>query len=76
MRDIISGPRGQIEEAFIANDHQLMRLLFAGLPEDSVQEYLEIVGTPEGMRGCLDWYRARCRANRARPARCPRSSPR
>jgi len=58
MRDIISLPRGQIEEAFIANDHQVMRLLFAGLPEASVEEYIEIVGTPEGMRGCLDWYRA------------------
>jgi len=58
MRDIISLPRGQIEEAFIANDHQVMRLLFAGLPEDSVEEYIEVVGTPEGMRGCLDWYRA------------------
>lgn len=58
MRDIISLPRGQIEAAFIANDHQVMRLLFAGLPDDSVEEYIEIVGTPEGMRGCLDWYRA------------------
>jgi len=58
MRDIISLPRGQIEDAFIANDHQVMRLLFAGLPEESVEEYLEIVGTAEGMRGCLDWYRA------------------
>jgi pimeloyl-ACP methyl ester carboxylesterase len=58
MRDIISLPRGQIEEAFIANDRQVMQLLLAGLPEESVAEYLEIVGTPEGIRGCLDWYRA------------------
>jgi pimeloyl-ACP methyl ester carboxylesterase len=71
MRDIISGPRGQIEAAFIANDHQLMRLLFAGLPDDSVQEYLEIVGTPEGMRGCLDWYRALPRETGAAPEEFP-----
>jgi pimeloyl-ACP methyl ester carboxylesterase len=58
MRDIITLPRGQIEEAFLANDRQVMQLLFAGLPEEHVQEYLEIVGTPEGIRGCLDWYRA------------------
>jgi pimeloyl-ACP methyl ester carboxylesterase len=58
MRDIIGLPRGQIEDAFIANDHQVMRMLFAGLPDDSVDEYIEIVGTAEGMRGCLDWYRA------------------
>lgn len=58
MRQIVSTPRGQMEQMFIGNDHQVMRALFHGLPEESVDEYIEIVGTPEGMRGCLDWYRA------------------
>lgn len=58
MRDIVRRPRGEMEEMFLANDRQVMRMLFYGLPEASVAEYLEIVGTPEGMRGCLDWYRA------------------
>jgi pimeloyl-ACP methyl ester carboxylesterase len=71
MRDIISLPRGQIEAAFIANDHQVMRLLFAGLPEESVAEYIEIVGTPEGMRGCLDWYRALPSEGRTPPEEFP-----
>jgi pimeloyl-ACP methyl ester carboxylesterase len=47
-----------MEQMFLASDHAVMRALFTGLPEDSVEEYVEIVGTPEGMRGCLDWYRA------------------
>lgn len=58
MREIIARPRGEMEQMFLAHDRQLMRAMFAGLPEASVEEYLEIVGTPEGMRGCLDWYRA------------------
>lgn len=62
MRDIVRRPRGEMEQLFLAHDRQLMRALFAGLPEESVQEYLEIVGNPEGMRGCLDWYRAGSRS--------------
>lgn len=58
MRDIVRRPRGEMEQLFLANDNQLMRAMFHGLPEESVEEYLDIVGNPEGMRGCLDWYRA------------------
>lgn len=58
MRQIVSSPRGQMEQMFIANDHQVMKALFDGLPAESVAEYIDVVGTPEGMRGCLDWYRA------------------
>jgi pimeloyl-ACP methyl ester carboxylesterase len=58
MRQIVSLPRGQMEAMFLAGGGEVMRAMFAGLPEASVEEYLEVVGTPEGMRGCLDWYRA------------------
>lgn len=58
MRQIVSTPRGQMEEMFVGNDQMLLRAMFDGLPEESVDEYVEILGTPEGMRGCLDWYRA------------------
>jgi pimeloyl-ACP methyl ester carboxylesterase len=58
MRQIVGRPRGEMEALFLANDLQLLRALFTGLPEESVAEYLEIVGTPEAMRGALDWYRA------------------
>ena len=58
MRQIVTQPRGQMEQLFLAGDGQLMRAMFAGVPESSVDEYVEVLGTPEGMRGVLDWYRA------------------
>jgi pimeloyl-ACP methyl ester carboxylesterase len=58
MREIVRRPRGEMEAMFVANEHQVLRALLAGLPEDSVEEYVEVLGTPEGMRGVLDWYRA------------------
>jgi len=58
MRDIVSLPRGEMEQRFLAQDGALLRALFAGLPTYSVDEYLEVLGSPEAMRGVLDWYRA------------------
>lgn len=58
MREIVGRPRGEMEQMFVANDAQVMRMLFHGLPEASVDEYVATLGTPEGMRGVLDWYRA------------------
>jgi pimeloyl-ACP methyl ester carboxylesterase len=58
MRQIVGQPRGEMEKLFLANGQQMLRALFAGLPDESVDEYIEIVGTAEGMRGALDWYRA------------------
>jgi pimeloyl-ACP methyl ester carboxylesterase len=58
MRQIVRLPRGQTEAMFLAQDHQVLRAMFAGLPSESVDEYLEVLGSPEAMRGVLDWYRA------------------
>ena len=58
MRQIVGTPRGQMEQLFLVNDAQVMRAMFAGVPESSVDEYVDVLGTPEGMRGVLDWYRA------------------
>jgi pimeloyl-ACP methyl ester carboxylesterase len=58
MRQINQLPRGQMEELFTANDGQVLRALYDGLPPAHVEEYLEVLGTPEAMRGVLDWYRA------------------
>jgi pimeloyl-ACP methyl ester carboxylesterase len=54
IRQIQTLPRGQMEQMFVAN----MRALYAGLPEASVDEYVETLGTVEAMTGVLDWYRA------------------
>lgn len=56
MRQIVNGPRGEMEKMFANPD--MTRMMFAGLPERAVNEYLEVLGTPEAMRGVLDWYRA------------------
>ncbi|HEY8547481.1 MAG TPA: alpha/beta hydrolase, partial [Acidimicrobiales bacterium] len=58
MREIVTRPRGEMEQLFTAQDGMVMRAMFAGLPEASVDEYVEVLGTPEAMRGVLDWYRA------------------
>lgn len=58
MREIVNQPRGQMEAAFTGNDGMVLRAMLAGLPETSVDEYVELLGSVEGMRGCLDWYRA------------------
>jgi pimeloyl-ACP methyl ester carboxylesterase len=58
MRQIVGTPRGQMEQFLVGDDAKVMRSLLAGLPQSSVDEYVEILGTPEGMRGVLDWYRA------------------
>lgn len=58
MRQINQLPRGQMEELFTAGDGQVLRALYDGLPPEHVAEYLEVLGTPEAMRGVLDWYRA------------------
>jgi pimeloyl-ACP methyl ester carboxylesterase len=55
MRQINTLPRGEMESMFNAD---AMRMLFAELPVDHVEEYVEVLGTPEAMRGVLDWYRA------------------
>jgi pimeloyl-ACP methyl ester carboxylesterase len=58
MRQITHRPRGEMEQLFLANDGEFFRALLAGLPDDHVAEYVEVLGTPEAMRGVLDWYRA------------------
>jgi pimeloyl-ACP methyl ester carboxylesterase len=56
MREINERPRGEMEALFASPD--TMRMLYAGLPDDHVAEYVEVLGSPEAMRGVLDWYRA------------------
>jgi len=67
MRRIIERPRGETERLFLANDKEILRTMFADLPPESVDEYFEIVGTPEGLRGALDWYRANALRRLGRP---------
>jgi pimeloyl-ACP methyl ester carboxylesterase len=56
MRQINSQPRGEMEKMFASPD--TMRMMYAELPQAHVDEYIEVLGSPEAMRGVLDWYRA------------------
>jgi pimeloyl-ACP methyl ester carboxylesterase len=67
MRQINSQPRGEMEKLFATPD--TMRMMYAGLPEAHVDEYVEVLGTPEAMRGVLDWYRAGSLSREASTAR-------
>lgn len=48
------------ENAFVDDDHQFFRLLFAasGMPAGGGDPYVEALGTREAMRAALNWYRA------------------
>ena len=58
MRIIKQTPRGDFERMLLSGGDQTMRAMLAGLPDDSVAEYTEIVGTFEGLQASTDWYRA------------------
>jgi pimeloyl-ACP methyl ester carboxylesterase len=46
------------EDTLLANDAALLRLIYDGLPDDAVDEYLRVLGTKEALAGGLAWYRA------------------
>jgi pimeloyl-ACP methyl ester carboxylesterase len=48
------------EEMFLADDAAILRGIFdgAGLSEDDVQVYVDVLGTPEAIGAALNWYRA------------------
>lgn len=50
--------RGDTERSFVSNDCQQLRAIYDGLPADHVAEYLELLGTADGLRGPLDACRA------------------
>ena len=49
------------EDAFLANDHALLRALFAELEAGAVDEYLRVLGSKAALGAALNWYRANIR---------------
>lgn len=47
-----------VEERMLADDKALLRSVLSGVPEAHRELYLERLGTPEALRGALNWYRA------------------
>jgi len=46
------------EDAFLANDHALLRGVFAGIDAEAVEEYVRVLGTKPALGAALNWYRA------------------
>ena len=49
------------EDAFLANDHALLRALFVELEAGAVDEYLRVLGSKAALGAALNWYRANIR---------------
>ncbi len=49
------------EDAFLADDHALLRALFAELDAGAVDEYLRVLGSKAALGAGLNWYRANIR---------------
>ena len=46
------------EDAFLANDHALLRGIFAGIDTEAVDEYVRVLGSKPALAAALNWYRA------------------
>ncbi len=46
------------EDAFLANDHALLRGIFAGIDAEAVDEYIRVLGSKPALGAALNWYRA------------------
>ena len=46
------------EDAFLANDHALLRGIFAGIDGEAVEEYVRVLGSKQALGAALNWYRA------------------
>ena len=46
------------EDAFLANDHALLRGVYAGIDDEAVAEYVRVLGSKAALGAGLNWYRA------------------
>jgi pimeloyl-ACP methyl ester carboxylesterase len=46
------------EDELLANDNELLRGFFEGVPAQSVDRHVELLGNREALRAALNWYRA------------------
>ena len=58
MRAFREAPRGEIEAQLLADGGAGLRLVYAGLPEASVEAYVRDLGEPGALVAAVDWYRA------------------
>jgi pimeloyl-ACP methyl ester carboxylesterase len=58
MRAFRDTPRGQIEAQLLADDAAGLRLVYAGLPDASVDAHVRDMAAPGALVAAVDWYRA------------------
>lgn len=46
------------EDNFVANDNAGLRGFFAGIEEDAVEDYVQVLGSKAALGSALNWYRA------------------
>ena len=46
------------ENTLLANDAAALRAFYEGLTEEAIDEYVDVLGTPEALGAALNWYRA------------------
>ncbi|MEE2964279.1 MAG: alpha/beta fold hydrolase [Acidobacteriota bacterium] len=46
------------EDNFVANDNAGLRGFFAGIEEDAVEDYVQVLGSKAALGAALNWYRA------------------
>jgi pimeloyl-ACP methyl ester carboxylesterase len=58
MRAFREAERGEMEAALLADGAAALRNVYAGLPADAVEEYVDVLSQPGALVAAIDWYRA------------------
>ena len=58
MRAFRENPRGALEEQLLADDAAGLRLVYSGLPDESVDAYVAAFSEPGALVAAIDWYRS------------------
>ena len=54
--DLVIQPNS--EDAFLANNNAQLRIMFAGIESESIDEYIRVLGSKPALGSALNWYRA------------------
>lgn len=58
MRTFREAPRGQVEAQLLADDAAGLRLVYAGLPDATIDAHVQDMSEPGSLVAAVDWYRA------------------
>jgi pimeloyl-ACP methyl ester carboxylesterase len=58
MRTFRAGERGEMEATLLADDAAALRMVYAGLDPDAIEEYVSVLAGPGALVAAIDWYRS------------------